>query len=87
VSKAARLLDLSAQRVRNLVDNGTLAAQINEDGHRYCHRPSVLRLALERQVHQLMTGARKRGPKGPRRRPVPPKAPDVYAREFEAATA
>ena len=77
VSKAARLLDLSAERVRQLFDAGEIPGIRDSEGQRYCHRESVKALSIRRQVHQLMTGARKTGPKGPRRRRL----------EFEAATA
>jgi hypothetical protein len=69
VSKTARILHLSEQRVRQLFDAGEIPGDRDSDGRRYCRRDAVQVLALRRQVHQLMTGARKRGPKGPPARP------------------
>lgn len=88
VSKAARMLHLSGQRVRQLFDEGALPGFRDGEGHRRIHRESLVAAALRRQVHQLMTGALKTGPKGPRRpAAVPAPRPTAYQREFEAATA
>ena len=92
VSQAAKVLQLSEQRVRQLGDTGVLPCVRIPDpvtGDRFFHREDVEREGLERQVRQLMTGAKKRGPKGPRRSVAAtrPKQADAFARELEAATA
>lgn len=87
VSRAARLMRRSAQRVRQLFDVGALPGFRDSEGHRHVHRQSCEALALRIQVHELMTGAAKRGPKGPRLAAGSATRVNVYRREFEAATA
>jgi hypothetical protein len=83
VSEIAQLLKRCEQRVRQLFDSGHWPGFRDPDGKRWIHEPSVRAWQVEREVRQLLTGERKRGPKGPRRS-VPS---SVYTREFEAATA
>lgn len=49
-ASAARLLQLSADRVRDLIDAGELPAQRTESGIRLVSKGAVLRLARERQL-------------------------------------
>lgn len=47
---AARLLQLSADRVRDLIDAGELPAQRTESGIRLVSKGAVLRLQREREL-------------------------------------
>ena len=88
ISRAARTLGLSEQRVRQLADAGEVHCVRDRDGRRYLHQESVKALAVDREVRALMSGRRKTGPKGPRQRVIQaPKPSEVYRREFEAASA
>jgi excisionase family DNA binding protein len=59
VTEAARILNLSAQMVRLLANQGELdCLRLGPDGHRYFDRACVEKYALERQVMQLMTRGR-----------------------------
>ncbi len=59
VTQAARVLNLSAQMVRVLANQGELDCyRLGPDGHRYFDRSCVEKYALQRQVMQLMTRGR-----------------------------
>lgn len=62
VSVAARTLKVCEQMVRHLADNGSLPCMVI-GGRRLFHPRDVDALRTEREVRQLMTGHKRRGPK------------------------